>query len=182
MIICNNIIGLSPPTPQKARIRGSAIFLCGRKFTTYFWNSQENLVREFRFYGLFRITFEKFYKIMVQKYGCGSRNANNQEPDTKRIKSPSPISLNDNPIMYSIPEQPSSLLESCSTKTNTILLPERTVSTKQKKYPSFTARVLKVFAKTLFKKLNYKNFLFRFNISVQQLSLLLYKLNEISFQ
>ena len=40
---------------------------------------------------------------MVQKYGCGSRNANNREPDTKRIKPQSPISLNDNPIMYSIP-------------------------------------------------------------------------------
>ena len=39
---------------------------------------------------------------MVQKYGCGSRNANNREPDTKRIKPQSPISLNDNPIMFSI--------------------------------------------------------------------------------
>ena len=78
-------------------------FKIGRKFTTYFWNSQENLVRELRFYGLFRITFKKFYKIMVQKCGYSSRNATKRERDTKRIKPQSPISLNDNPIMFSIP-------------------------------------------------------------------------------
>ena len=103
MIICNNIIGLSPHTPQKARIRGSEIFLCGRKFTTYFWNSQANLVRELRFYGLFRITFEKIYKIMAQKCDCGSRNATKRERDTKKTIPKPPGSLNDNPIMCSIP-------------------------------------------------------------------------------
>ena len=103
MIICNNIIGLSPHTPQKARIRGSAIFLCGRKFTTYFRNSQANLVRELRFYGLFRITFEKIYKIMAQKCDCGSRNATKRERDTKKTIPKPPGSLNDNPIMFSIP-------------------------------------------------------------------------------
>ena len=40
---------------------------------------------------------------MAQKCDCGSRNAIKREPDTKRIKPQSPISLNDNPIMYSIP-------------------------------------------------------------------------------
>ena len=156
-------------------------FKIGRKFTTYFWNSQANSFREFRFYGLFRITFEKFYKIMAQKCGCGIRNATKRERDTKKTIPKPPGSLNDNPIMYSIPEQPSSLLESCSTKTNTILLPERNLSTKQKKYPSFTARVLVVFCKKQCKKLNYKIFFSALTFLSSNCHHY-YKLNEISFQ
>ena len=128
-------------------------FHCGRKFTTYFWNSQENLVREFWFYGLFRITFEKFYKIMVQKYGCGSRNAIKREPDTKRTKPQSPGSLNDKTIMFSIPEQPSSLLKGNSTKTSTILLPEKNLSTIQKSTRASQPRYLWLFAKTVLIKI-----------------------------
>ena len=40
---------------------------------------------------------------MVQKCGCGSRNAIKREPDTKRTLFKLPDSLNDNPIMFSIP-------------------------------------------------------------------------------
>lgn len=90
---------------------------------------------------------------MAQKCDCGSRNAINREPNSKRIKPQSPISLNDNPIMFSIPRAALQPSERQLHEDKDHPITRKKPFNKTKKYPSFTARALKVFAKTVFIKI-----------------------------
>ena len=84
---------------------------------------------------------------MAQKCGCGSRNAIKREPDTKRTLFKLPDSLNDNPIMFSIPRaalQPSER-QLHEDKHHPFTRKKPFYNTK--KYPGFTAKVLVAFCK-----------------------------------